>query len=586
MITHTRRSTKELLLRLLRDYISPYKRKMIYAVLCMGVVALMTASNAYMMKPVLDDIFINKDAQKLLWIPLVIVAISMVSAAANYGQTLFMRFVGQRIIADMQIALFSHLIKSDVQLFTDNASGRLISRFTNDIQMMRAAVSSTLTGFAKELVTMVALVAVMIYQSPQMATLVCLAFPLPLYFIFRLGKRMRKVSDGTQQQLGEFTAQLDDVFQGMRTVKAYTAEGFEAVRARTTIERLFKLYFKAIRIQVAAAPMMEIVSGLVIALVIGFGGSEVVRGENSPGEFFSFITAFIMAFRPLKALTGLSGTFQEGMAAANRLFDVLDTPTQVSDAPNAQPLALSQGEVKFENVTFQYGEGTGGVEHVSFTIPSGKTAALVGLSGGGKSTLMQLLMRFYDVQSGRITIDGQDIREVTLESVRGAMGFVPQETILFDDTVRANIAYGKRDATEAEIIQAAKAASADEFIRVLPEGYNTMIGASGIRLSGGQRQRLAIARAMLKNAPILLLDEATSALDNTSERAVQEALEALMQGRTTLVIAHRLSTIAHADVIYVVEAGSIVESGSHAELLAKGGAYANLYASHAASGVL
>lgn len=586
MIVHTRRSTRDLLLRLLHDYIAPYKRKIVYALLCMLVMAAMTAASAYMMKPVMDEIFIRKDVHMLYVIPPVLFLIITCGAFANYGQSLYMRFVGQRIIADLQMALFSHLIKSDVKLFSDTASGRLISRFTNDIQMMRAAVSSTLTGIAKELMTMLALVAVMIYQSPQMTALICFAFPLPLYFIFRLGKRMRKVSDSTQHQLGEFTAQLDDVFQGIRTVKAYTAEAFEVQRAQTTIEQLFKLYFKAIRIQVAAAPMMEIVSGIAIAVIVGFGGYEVMQGRNTAGEFSSLIAAFIMAFRPLKALTGLNSTFQEGMAAANRLFDVLDTPAHVGDTAHATPLKLTRGEVRFEGVSFQYGEGTGGVDNVSLTIPPGKTAALVGLSGGGKSTLMQLLMRFYEVQSGRITIDGQDIREVSLESLRSIMGFVPQETILFDDTVRANIAYGKRDASEADIVAAAKAAAADAFIQALPEGYNTMIGASGIRLSGGQRQRLAIARAMLKNAPILLLDEATSALDNTSERAVQEALHTLMQGRTTLVIAHRLTTIQHADIIYVLEAGAVVESGSHAELLAHGGAYARLHASHAASGVM
>jgi subfamily B ATP-binding cassette protein MsbA len=324
--------------------------------------------------------------------------------------------------------------------------------------------------------------------------------------------------------------------------------------------------------------MMEVLSGLAIALVIAYGGAQVLSGASTPGAFFSFITAFLMAYRPVRAMAGINSVLQEGLAAASRLFSVLDTPPAVADRPQAQPLVVTRGHIHFDNVTFSYGGGAPGVHQVSFEAPAGRKVALVGLSGSGKSTLMNLLLRFYDVQAGAIRIDGQDLRDVTVESLRRSMAFVPQESMLFDDTVRANIAYGRQDATEEDIVAAARAAAADEFIRALPQGYDTLIGAQGVRLSGGQRQRLSIARAMLKNAPILLLDEATSSLDNESERLVQQALGSLMQGRTTLIIAHRLSTIVNADLIHVLSQGRVVESGTHESLLRLGGVYSHLYA--------
>ncbi len=570
--------TKTLLKRLYRLYLRRHTPMVVLAVVCMLLVAAATAANAWMMQPVLDEVFLKKDRDMLFYVPVAVFSIGVLSAIASYGQTVIMRNVGQRIIADMQIDMFAHMMHADLAMFHDQASGRLISRFTNDIMLMRGAVSNVLTGIAKDLFTMVFLVALMFYQSLPLAIIAFLVFPVAVLPVLRLGRRMRKISDGTQHQLGQFSAQLDETFQGVRIVKACGQEDYEIGRARGTIEKLYALYFKASRVQALSSPIMELLTGAAIATVIWYGGYNVLQGETTPGAFFSFVAAMIMAYKPAKTLATLNNNLQEGMAAASRFFHVIDLEPAIRNREGAQPLKVSEGGIRFDRASFRYAPGAGGIEDITLTVPAGKTVALVGQSGGGKSTLVNLLLRFYDVQSGAVTVDGQDIRDVTLASLRGSMSLVSQEIVLFDDTVRANIAYGRMDASEADITRAAEMAAADTFIRELPQGYDTIIGPHGVKLSGGQRQRLAIARAMLRNAPILLLDEATSSLDNTSERLVQQALERLMQGRTTLVVAHRLSTIRNADIIYVLEKGKVVESGTHDELMRRHGGYHTLYA--------
>lgn len=561
-------SSSRLYRRLLRGYILRYQPVLWLAGLCMLVVAATTAANAALLEPMVDEIFVRKNETLLYLVPIGFVVIGLLNSVGDYGQMLALKYVGQRVVSDMQGDLFAKLIHADITLFHDQSSGRLISRLTNDIMLMRQSVSQVFTGAIKEICTMLFLGGLMVWQSWQMSLLAVFILVFAILPITRLGKRMRKVTDATQNQLADFTAQLDDIFQGVRVVKSYGREDFESERARGTIRKLFKLYYRAARVQSMASPIVALVGTAAMALVLWYSGySAIHHGTPTPGEFTSFIAAMVMAYRPVKALAGLNTQLHEGMAAAGRFFEVMDMQPAIQDKAGAAALSVPHGRIDVEHATFAYGTGHGGVQELNFTAEPGSTVALVGSSGAGKTTIMNLLLRFYDLHAGSIRIDGQDIRDVSLQSLRHAFALVSQEVVLFDDTIRANIAYGRLDATDEEIIAAARKAHAHDFIMQLPEGYNTVTGPMGVKLSGGQRQRVSIARAILKNAPILLLDEATSALDTASERAVQAALEELMQGRTTLVIAHRLSTIQHADTILVMEQGRVIDQGTHAQLL-------------------
>lgn len=563
--------------RLIATYVLRYRRVLLLGIACMVVVAGTTATNAYLLKPVIDEIFIERNTRLLLLLPLAIVVVGLINAIADYGQALCLRYVGQNVISDMQLDLYTKLLHADISTFHDQTSGRLISRLTNDITLMRQSVSNVLTGLVKESLTLLALIGVMFAQSVEMSLVAFGFLVFAVMPILRLGKRMRKIVDATQTQLADFTAQLDDTFQGVRAVKAYGREPFEVARAKQTIRQLFKLYYRASKVQSASSPLMGFMGSVSIAAVIWYGGFNVIQGETTPGAFMSFIASILLAYRPLRVISGFNTQLNEGMAAAARFFESIDRTPTITDAPNAASLNIQTGEIRFEDVTFRYGAKSGGVAQLSFTVPAGKMVALVGASGAGKSTIMNLLLRFYDIESGHIRIDGQDIRHVTIASLRQAFALVSQDVILFDDSVRANIAYGRDGASDAEIIAAAKDAQAHDFIMQLPNGYDTAVGPHGVKLSGGQRQRISIARAILKNAPILLLDEATSALDTASEHAVQEALTALMKNRTTLVIAHRLTTIQHADMILVLEAGRIRDVGTHADLLATSDIYRTMH---------
>ncbi len=422
------------------------------------------------------------------------------------------------------------------------------------------------------------MIVVMVSTNWQLALLALVVFPVTIGPVLKIGKRIRKVTVNTQVQIGQLVTLLTQTLSGIRHVKAYRMEKYERTRVRDLTEVVRKLVFKAERTKALNSPIMEGVAGFAIALIIVYGGYQVIEGVKTPGDFFAFIGAAFMVYEPAKRLAHLNSEMQGGLAGAERLYRLLEESSTINDAPNAKRISVQGGDIRFENVDFSYEEEKTALRKLNLHVPAGKTVALVGPSGAGKSTVLNLVPRFYDVNAGLVCIDGQDVREVSIASLRKACALVSQEIVLFDDTIRANILYGRMDASEEDVVRAAKNAAAHEFIMELPDGYDTMVGEGGLKLSGGQRQRISIARAMLKNAPILLLDEATSALDTESERKVQAALHELMKDRTTLVIAHRLSTVVDADLIYVIDRGRVVEQGNHQQLVDMDGIYARLYA--------
>lgn len=563
--------------RLLREHMLKYWPRLLATAGCMALVAATTVAMAKIMQPIIDEVFIARNQYLLLPIALAALAVFVVKGLATYGQSVLLSDVGRKVIAELQERMFGRLMEADLASFHETASGKLVSRFTYDVQQLYGAVANAITGMVRDSLSVVGLVILMFVTEWKLALVAFFVFPLALLPIARLGRRMRKVSRSTQTEYGQLTAWLSQIFQGIRHVKAYNAEEREAGRARSLIWLIARLNQKAARISSASHPIMETLGGLAIVAVILYGGNEVISGRSTAGEFFTFITALLLAYEPMKKLANLNSTLQQGVAAASRVFTLIDSKPNITDKPGAITLGRVTGSIEMREVHFSYGDDTQALHGVTIEVPSGRTVALVGPSGAGKSTVLNLIPRFYDVGAGAVLIDGHDVRDVTLSSLRAQIALVSQDITLFDDTVRANIAYGRPAATQEEIETAARNAAAHDFILSLPDGYDTVIGEHGVKLSGGQRQRLSIARAMLKDAPILLLDEATSALDTESEKAVQAALHRLMVGRTTLIIAHRLSTVRNADIIYGIADGRVVERGTHAELLARNGLYARLW---------
>lgn len=570
-------SSWPLVRRLFVTYVRPHMGSLILAMLLMFIAAAMTGAMAKLMEPIIDKVFTAKDQSALWPVAFGVMAVFIIRGLATYGHTVMMNRLGQRVVCDVQRDMFGHLVYADLAFFHGQQSGTLLSRFISDVGMIRAAVIEGMTGMGKNALTLVFLIGVMFFQDWKLTLISLFVFPAAAYFVMRLGKKLRKVSTNTQVETGILTSMLGQAFQGSKHVKSYGMEEFEKERVGKIIERIFNLMYRAYRVSASAMPISEALSGLAIVTIVVYGGMQVMAGHSTTGQLFSFIAAFLLAYEPMKRLAKLNNIMQMGLAAVDRFFKMMDLPPKIADKPDAKVLADVKGEVAFNHVTFRYDDGTEALSDVSFTVPPGKTVALVGQSGAGKSTILNLIPRFYDVTAGDIRIDGHDIRDVTLQSLRRNMALVSQEVAIFSDTIRDNIAYGTAGATVDEIIAAAKNAAAHDFIMELPQGYDTIVGENGVKLSGGQRQRISIARAMLKNAPVLLLDEATSALDTQSERQVQSALERLQENRTTIVVAHRLSTIMDADIIHVMQGGKIVETGNHAELLARGGYYGRLY---------
>lgn len=543
---------------------------------CMLVVGATTSALAFLVKPTLDEIFLKRNADMLKLIPLAVIGIYLLKGACSYFQTILMNFIGQRIVADLRAELYRKIQLQSLAFFTKNPTGTLMSRITNDVGFIQGAVSEAVTALLKDSFTLLCLVFVIFYRDWQLAIVAMFVFPLAVYPIAKFGQKMRQIATRTQVTLGSLTSLLQETISGTRIVKAFSMEEYEDKRFSVENERLFRLSLKSISINAISSPFMEFLGGLGISAIIFYGGYQVIHGQSTPGTFFSFLTALIMLYEPVKRLTNVNNTIQQGIAGAQRVFGIIDLVPEIRNRTDAVPLPRISREIEIRNVTFRY-EETPVLKNISLRIRTGEVVAFVGMSGGGKTTLVNLIPRFYDVTAGMILIDGRDIRNVTIESLRGQIAIVTQQTILFNDTVRNNIAYGDIVKTEDQIVAAAKAAHAHDFILRLPKGYDTLIGEQGTKLSGGERQRISIARALLKDAPILILDEATSSLDSEAEIEVQDALENLMKGRTTLVIAHRLSTIRNADRIIVLVNGEIREEGTHETLLSRQGEYCRLY---------
>ena len=570
-------NTAQLMRRLYRDHIRHYLGTLGLAVICMAMVAVTTAATAWLLGPIFDWLFTDKNAAYLWPIAGAVILVFAVKGMAAFGQGALLNRIACRIIAELQDRMFGRLMHSDLADINAAGSGHLVSRFTYDVQTLSLAVSNAIIGAGKDALTVLALVGVMFAEDWALAVITFVVFPAAVLPIVYLGRRVRNVAKRMQLEIGSLNAGISQAFQGIRHIKAYNAEDRESQRAGQVIWRVAGLKQKVARIEFAISPIMELLAGLAVVVVIVYGGSQVIAGERTTGSFVSFIAALLLAYDPMKRLARLNTQIQAGMAAAQRVFDLIDSQPKIVDRPDARRLDRAKGRITLSGVHFSYGANIPALHGIDIDVPAGKTVALVGPSGAGKSTVLNLIPRFYDVQKGRVSVDGHDVRDVTMRSLREQMALVSQEVTLFDQSVRDNIAFSRVGASEEEILEAAKAAAAHDFIMQLPDGYDTRVGEQGVKLSGGQRQRLSIARAMLKNAPILLLDEATSSLDTESERLVQDALRRLMEGRTTLVIAHRLSTIADADLIYVLADGRVVESGTHAELIARQDLYAKLW---------
>ena len=575
--TGQQRHSLALLNRLVRSYLLPHWPQLLLALVFMGITSAATSGKAVLIRHVFDDIFASRRPDLIVLIALLVFAVFLIGGLASYGSSVILNRIGQGVVTDIQRDSLAHLIDADLAFFHEHPAGELISRLTTDVDEMRYAVVESLTNFGKTTLTLIGLVGVMFAEDWRLASFAFIVFPLAGIWVGRRGKRLRRVSTSTQEERGHFAHLLNQTFQNVRHIKAYGMEGYEKKRVGAAIQRLFDLAHKAFRIAALSDPVNELLGALPICALIVYGGYQVIAGATTTGKLFAFITAFMLAFEPIKRLAKSSAVLQRGLSAADRLFRVLDDPPAIHDRAGAAPLVMEDASIRLEDVRFSYRTGRPALDGVTIEIPAGKTVALVGPSGAGKSTVLSLIPRFYDVDGGRVLVGGRDVRDVTLRSLRSHMALVSQEVALFDDTIGANIAYGRPGASEAEITAAAEGAAAADFIRVMPEGYATRIGENGVKLSGGQRQRIAIARALLRGAPILLLDEATSALDAESERVVQDALNVLGQGRTVLVIAHRLSTVVSADLIHVLDHGRVVESGNHAELMRRNGVYKRLY---------
>ncbi len=578
-------------LRLLR-FLGPYRFRLFLAIVCMVCFAISNGAMAYLIGPVLKFLFSNDPSAEIrlvpfdlftiprdrmiIAIPLIIIGVSVVKGLSSFGQSYFMGYVGQRVVTDLRDRLYRHILNLPVDYFNKTPTGTLISRVTNDVNLLQSTTADAISTVLKQSLTIVVLMAVVVGMDWQLAIAAFVAFPLAIYPMIRLGKKMKKVSTKGQVTMGTMSSLLHEAIAGVRIVKAFCMGNYEAERFRKENERFTRYRLKSIKVRSISSPLMETLGAVGFAVTIWYAAYRINAGTLTPEAFISFFAAVIMLYQPIKALNGVHLNIQNGLAAASRVFEVLDIPSETDLRQGEEVLDGFRDSIEFRKVSFGYGKRRV-LKDIDLRVRKGEKIAIVGSSGAGKTTFVNLIPRFYDVTEGCILVDGRDIRHVTLESLRSQVAIISQQVILFNDTVKRNIAYGDFSKTDEEIIRASKAANAHEFISRLPQGYDTMIGEGGVRLSGGERQRLSIARAILKDAPILIMDEATSSLDTESELEVQKGLENLMRGRTTFIIAHRLSTIRNADRIIVLSGGRIKEMGRHEELLDRGGEYSRLY---------
>jgi subfamily B ATP-binding cassette protein MsbA len=561
------------LLVYLKPYVWPY---FVLGLVCMVAFGATDGTIPFLVQRIMDDVFARKDETALNYLPLLVIGLFAFRGLMNFGQSYLNDYVGLRIINDVRNQLNRHFQSLSLSFFHRNATGMLLARVNSDVQLVRFAITDALASFLKDTTSLVVLMIVAFLKDWVLASIAFFAFPASVLPIMRLSKRIKRFTRRGQVSTGALTSLLQESIQGNRIVKAFGMEDYEDHRFTAENWKLFKQSLRASRMKSIVSPSMELLASFAIGGVVWYGGWSVIAGGRTQGEFMAFMAAMFLMYGPFKGLSRTYTSVHQGLAGAERVFEMLDEKPTIADKPDAKEAAPFRHRIEFHNVNFAYGEAPV-LKDIHLTVEAGQRVALVGMSGVGKSTLVDLIPRFYDVGAGRITLDGVDVRDLTVRSLRAQIGIVTQHTFLFNDTVRNNIAYGTPDRDLNAVIAAAKAAHAHEFIVAMPKGYDSQIGEMGMQLSGGQRQRLAIARALFKNAPILILDEATSALDTDSERLVQDALENLMATRTTIVIAHRLSTVRRADRIVVMVNGAIAEEGTHEELLARNGEYNRLY---------